>query len=110
MTPFGVDIIAIPNPLLIFGKLSALEKILLPGFETLSIVFITGFPKLYFNKKHRGNFISSIFGLISLIGNFLKYFIYLVTFSKKRNIYKMRVLGIFNSLLGRQSWHRPEIN
>ena len=66
--------------------------------------------KLYFNKKHRGNFISSIFGLISLIGNFLKYFIYLVTFSKKRNIYKMRVLGIFNSLLGRQSWHRPEIN
>ena len=66
--------------------------------------------KLYFNKKHRGIFISSIFGLISLIGNFLKYFIYLVTFSKKRNIYKMRVLGIFNSLLGRQSWHRPEIN
>ena len=33
ITPFGVDIIAIPNPLLIFGKLSALEKILLPGLE-----------------------------------------------------------------------------
>ena len=36
ITPFGVDKIAIPRPLLIFGKLSALEKILLPGFETLS--------------------------------------------------------------------------
>ena len=44
ITPFGVEIIAIPNPLLIFGKLSALEKILLPGLETLSIVLITGDP------------------------------------------------------------------
>ena len=66
--------------------------------------------KLYFNKKHRGIFVSSLLGLVSLIGNILKYLIYLVTFSKKRRIYKMRVLGIFNSLLGRQSWHRPEVN
>ena len=28
ITPFGVETIAIPNPLLIFGKLSALEKII----------------------------------------------------------------------------------
>ena len=48
MTPLGVEIIAIPNPLLILGKLSADENILLPGFETLSIVFITGLPELYF--------------------------------------------------------------
>ena len=47
ITPFGVDTIAMPKPLLIFGKLSALEKILLPGFEILSIVFITGEPELY---------------------------------------------------------------
>ncbi len=66
--------------------------------------------KFYFNKKHRGIFVSLLLGLISLIGNILKYFIYLVTLSKKRKIYKMRALGIFNSLLGRQSWHRPEIN
>ena len=45
ITPFGVDKIAIPRPLLIFGKLSALEKILLPGFETLSKLFITGLPE-----------------------------------------------------------------
>ena len=48
ITPFGVDIIAIPNPLLTFGKLSALEKILLPGLETLSIELITGLPDEYF--------------------------------------------------------------
>ena len=66
--------------------------------------------KLYFNKKHRGIFISSLLGLISLLGNFLKYSIYLITFNKKRNIYRMRMSGIINSLLGRQSWYRPKIN
>ena len=45
ITPFGVDTIAIPNPLLILGKLSALENILLPGLETLSNGLITGFPE-----------------------------------------------------------------
>ena len=44
ITPFGVDTIAMPRPLLIFGKLSALEKILLPGFDTLWIELITGDP------------------------------------------------------------------
>ena len=58
ITPLGVDIIAIPNPLFIFGRLSELEKILLPGFEIRSIVFITGLPELYFR------FISRI-GLVS---------------------------------------------
>ena len=44
MTPLGVDTIAIPRPLLILGRLCALEKILLPGFETLWIELITGDP------------------------------------------------------------------
>ena len=34
--------------LFIYGKLSALEKILLPGFDILSIELITGLPELYF--------------------------------------------------------------
>ena len=51
MTPLGVDTIAIPKPLFIFGKLSALENILLPGFETLSKVLITGFPEWYLSSK-----------------------------------------------------------
>ena len=66
--------------------------------------------KFYFNKKHRGIFASSLLGFISLLGNFLKYSIYMITFNKKRNIYRMRMSGIVNSLLGRQSWYRPEIN
>ena len=66
--------------------------------------------KIYFNKKYRGFFISYLLGLISLFGNFLKYFICLITFNKKRNIYRMRMSGIINALLGRRSWYRPEIN
>ena len=62
ITPLGVDIIAIPRPLFIFGKLCALENILLPGFEILSIVIITGDPWLYFrfiNKLKEFDFILS---------------------------------------------------
>ena len=66
--------------------------------------------KLYFNKKHRGFFTSIILGLGSLFVNFLKYTIYTLTLNKKKNIYKMRVLGISNALLGRQSWFRPLVN
>ena len=66
--------------------------------------------KFYFNKKHRGFFVSTLLGFTSLLGNFLKYTIYMITFNKKRNIYRMRMSGIINSLLGRQSWYRPEIN
>ena len=66
--------------------------------------------KLYFNKKHRGFFISIFLGLGSLFINFLKFFIYTIIFNKKKNIYKMRMLGIFNALLGRESWFRPVIN
>ena len=66
--------------------------------------------KFYFNKKHRGTFISLLLGLTSLLANLLKYSICLITFNKKRNIYRMRMLGIINALLGRESSYRPEIN
>ena len=66
--------------------------------------------KLYFNKKHRGFFISIFLGFGSLFTNFLKFIIYTIIFNKKKNIYKMRMLGIFNALLGRESWFRPVIN
>ena len=60
ITPFGVDIIAMPKPLFTFGKLSALEKILLPGLETLSIELITGLPELYFKLISIVGFTSSL--------------------------------------------------
>ena len=66
--------------------------------------------KLYFNRKHRGLFISTFLCLGSLFVNFSKYIIYILTLNKKKKIYKMRMLGIFNALLGRQSWFRPLIN
>jgi len=66
--------------------------------------------KLYFNRKHRGFFISTFLGLGSLFVNFSKYIIYILMLNKKKNIYKMRMLGIFNALLGRQSWFRPLTN
>ena len=66
--------------------------------------------KFYFNKKHRGILVSTLLGLNSLLTNFFKYSMYALIFNKKKNIYKMRVLGVFNALMGRQSWYRPEIN
>ena len=65
--------------------------------------------KFYFNKKHRGIFASSLLGLIGLLGSFIKYSIYLTIFNKKRNIYRMRMSGIVNALLGKESWYRPKI-
>ena len=66
--------------------------------------------KLYFNKKHRGILISTLLGLSSLLRNFLKYSIYSVILDKRRNIYRTRMSGIFNALIGKQSWYRPKIN
>ena len=66
--------------------------------------------RFYFNKKHRGIFVSILLGLTSLLGNFIKYSLCVLTFNNKRKIYKMRMSGIINALLGKQSWYRPEIN
>ncbi len=40
--------------------------------------------RFYFNKKHRGNFVSLLLGLTSLLGNFIKYSVCLFTFNKKK--------------------------
>ena len=66
--------------------------------------------RFYYNKKYKGIIISIIFGLSSLIGNFIKYLICTLTLNKKKNIYRMRMSGLLNAILGRESWFRPEIN
>ena len=63
--------------------------------------------KYYFNKKHYGILIA----LIKVSPNFLsaifKYLINLVIFNNyKRKIYKMRILGLYNSIIGKKSWYR----
>ena len=63
--------------------------------------------KFYFNKKHYGSinaFRKIIFNLLSAN---LKYVIYLLIFNKhKTKIYKMRILGLINSILGKKSSYR----
>ena len=66
--------------------------------------------KFYFSKKYRGTIISIILGLSSLFVNFLKYLICVLTLNKKKKIYSMRMSGLLNAILGKQSWYRPEIN
>ena len=63
--------------------------------------------KFYFNKKHYGylNAFNKVF--LNLLSAMLKYFFYLISFNfYKRNIYYMRMSGLFNSMLGRKSWYR----
>ena len=66
--------------------------------------------KFYFNKKYKGTIISITLGLSSLFVNLLKYLICVITLNKKKNIYSMRISGLLNAILGKQSWFRPEIN
>ena len=66
--------------------------------------------KFYFNKKYKGTIISITLGLSSLFVNLLKYSICVITLNKKKNIYSMRISGLLNAILGKQSWFRPEIN
>ena len=72
--------------------------------------FVTGkFVDKKTNRK-KLDVISTLLGLSSLLGNFLNFLICTIALNKKRNIYKMRISGIFNALIGRQSWFRPKIN
>ena len=67
--------------------------------------------KFYFNKKYKGILISLIIGLISLLINSFKYFIYLLILNKiKKKAYLMRISGLWNSMIGKTSWYRPKIN
>ncbi len=63
--------------------------------------------KFYFNKKHYGFFIAFLKILLNLISALLKYLFYSVIFnSHKKTIYKMRICGIYSSILGKKSSYR----
>jgi len=64
--------------------------------------------KFYFFKKHYGFLIAFIKTFPIFLSSFFKYVFYFFTFNnKKKNIYKMRLLGLFNSYLLRRSFFRP---
>jgi GT2 family glycosyltransferase len=64
----------------------------------------------YFNKKHYGflNSLSKVF--LKLLSSLIKTIFYTVSLNnKKRKIYYQRLSGLFNSIIGKKSWYRPNI-
>ena len=63
--------------------------------------------KFYFNKKHYGFFVAFLKILLNLISALFKYLFYSLIFnSHKKTIYKMRICGIYRSILGKKSSYR----
>tara|TARA_B100000161_G_scaffold261219_1_gene229238 strand:- start:34 stop:888 length:855 start_codon:yes stop_codon:yes gene_type:complete len=63
--------------------------------------------KFYFNKKHYGYINSLIKVCPNLISAIFKFIFYLITLNAhKKNIYKMRILGLFYSIIGKKSFYR----
>ena len=66
--------------------------------------------QVYFAKKYNNHFyvILKFVGLMFLIS--IKIIFYAIFFNKKKNILNMfRLSGIFNSLIGKSSWYRPNL-
>ncbi len=62
----------------------------------------------YYNKKHKGYIYSIIKTSPKFLVSVFKYFLYFILINKKkREIYKMRMLGLFNSYLLNKSFYRP---
>ena len=64
----------------------------------------------YFNKKHYGflNSLSKVF--FKLLSSLIKTIFFTVSLNnKKRKIYYQRFSGLFNSIIGKKSWYRPNI-
>ena len=63
--------------------------------------------KFYFNKKHYGFFSAILKTFYNLISACFKFFIYSMIFnSHKKRFYKMRICGIYSSILGKKSSYR----
>ena len=64
--------------------------------------------KFYYNKKHYGYFLAFTKTFHNLVSAIIKYGFYSILFNNhKKNIYKMRFLGLLNSILGKKSYLRP---
>jgi N-acetylglucosaminyl-diphospho-decaprenol L-rhamnosyltransferase len=66
--------------------------------------------KFYFNKKHYGYIKAFLTTFPTMLTAIIKIFYYLIVFNEyKRKIYTMRFLGLSNSMLGKNSWYRPQV-
>ena len=62
----------------------------------------------YYTKKNKGFFFALFLNLKKFISSILKYFFYLFAGNNlKKLIYKHRVSGLFNAMIGNSSWYRP---
>ena len=63
--------------------------------------------KFYFNKKHYGFFTALTKIFSNLLSSIFRYLFYILTLNKhKAEIYKMRILGLYNSIIGKKSFFR----
>ena len=66
--------------------------------------------KFYYKKKHHGYLSGLISTLPNFISSLIKYLFYSFTMNRiKKNIYKMRFLGLLNSYLLEKSFYRPNL-
>ena len=64
----------------------------------------------YYTKKHKGYLIALYAFFGKLMSSILKYYYYFfMCNNKKKLIYKQRMLGLANSMIGNSSWYRPKI-
>ena len=62
----------------------------------------------YFNKKHKGFMITLFLLSPYFFSSIFKVIIYFILPNKtKKLIYKQRLSGLFNSMIGKKSWYRP---
>ena len=65
--------------------------------------------KYYFYKKHHGTVFALLTTFPDLNEALIKLFFFLIINDKNKiSIYKNRLLGLFNSIMGKKSWKRPE--
>ena len=65
----------------------------------------------YFNKKHYGYLSALILILPKLLSSIIKMsFYFLISNKQNKEIYSKRFSGIINSMLGKRSWYRPNLD
>ena len=63
-----------------------------------------------YQKKYNGFFIALLLVMPKLFSSILRFFFYTLIFNfKKRNIYYQRFSGLWNAILGKSSWYRPDV-
>ena len=66
--------------------------------------------KFYFNKKHFGFYVAIKKTYLNLFSAIFKFLIFIILFNSfKRKIYLYRILGLWNSMIGKKSWFRIDV-